>query len=105
MGHVFVYITAKDLAEAEKIGQVLVGERLAACVNILDGMLSMYWWQGQLEKSKEVVIIAKTREELKESLLERVKEIHSYDCPCVVFLPVQGGNKEFLDWINAETKE
>jgi periplasmic divalent cation tolerance protein len=104
MGHVFAYITAKDLAEAEKIGQVLVGERLAACVNILDGMLSMYWWQGQLEKSKEVVIIAKTREELKESLLERVKEIHSYDCPCVVFLPVQGGNKEFLDWINAETQ-
>ncbi|MBT8763024.1 divalent-cation tolerance protein CutA [Desulfohalobiaceae bacterium Ax17] len=104
MGHVFAYITAKDLAEAEKIGQVLVGERLAACVNILDGMLSMYWWQGQLEKSKEVVIIAKTREELKESLLERVKEIHSYDCPCVIFLPVQGGNKEFLDWINAETQ-
>ncbi|WP_457570763.1 divalent-cation tolerance protein CutA [Desulfovulcanus sp.] len=103
MGHVFAYITAKDLAEAKKIGQVLVGERLAACVNILDGMLSMYWWQGKLEKSQEVVIITKTKEELKESLLERVKEIHSYDCPCVVFLPVQGGNKEFLDWINAET--
>lgn len=103
MSFVFAYITAGDMKEAEKIGQFLVEKRLAACVNIFDQMRSMYMWQDKLEKATETVIIAKTREEYKERLTAGVKAMHSYDCPCVVFLPVAGGNPEFLQWIRDET--
>lgn len=103
MSYLFAYITAADMAEAEKTGQALVENRLAACVNIFSGMQSMYMWQGRMEKSQETVVIAKTTEKLKQRLLEQVKKIHSYECPCVVFLPVSGGNPDFLRWIDEET--
>ncbi|WP_028575674.1 divalent-cation tolerance protein CutA [Desulfonatronovibrio hydrogenovorans] len=103
MQYSFVYITASDLAEAENIGQVLVREKLAACVNIFQGMKSIYMWQGKLEESREAVLLAKTREDLREKLLARVKDVHSYECPCVVFIPVAGGNPEFLEWIGLQT--
>lgn len=99
----FVYITAKDRAEARAIGEKLVNERLAACVNILDGMESVYRWKGQVESAGEAVLIAKTREDLVAKLTERVKALHSYDCPCIVALPITGGNPDFLDWIENET--
>ncbi len=103
MSYLFAYITAGDLAEAERVGKGLVENRLAACVNIFTGMQSMYMWNGRMEKSQETVIIAKTTEKLKDRLVEQVRKIHSYDCPCVVFLPVAGGNPEFLKWIDDET--
>jgi len=103
MSYVFAYITAQDLSEAELIGGTLVEKKLAACVNIFTHMQSMYMWEGKMEKSREVVIIAKTADKLKDRLLDQVKKIHSYDCPCVVFLPVEGGNPEFLQWIDDQT--
>ncbi|OGB88599.1 dihydroorotate dehydrogenase [candidate division WOR-1 bacterium RIFCSPLOWO2_02_FULL_46_20] len=100
----FVYITTKDKAEARKIGRVLVESRLAACVNIIDKMESIYWWQGKIEQGNEAVLIAKTKEMLMPKLIAKVKALHSYECPCIVALPVSNGNKQFLEWIENETQ-
>lgn len=99
----FVYMTAGSAAEAREIGRSLVAERLAACVNIVDRMSSLYWWNDQIEEGQETVLIAKTRTALVETLTERVKALHSYDCPCVVRIDVAGGNPDFLAWIESET--
>ena len=100
----FVYMTAGNMEEARVIGKALVSSRLAACVNILDRMHSMYWWEGQIQDDTEVVLIAKTRASLVPALIEKVKSIHSYAVPCIVSLPIVAGNKAFLDWIREETK-
>jgi periplasmic divalent cation tolerance protein len=100
----FVYMTAGSPEEARRIGRTLVEERLAACVNILDGMQSFYWWQGAVQEAPETVLIAKTRAELLERLTERVKALHGYRCPCVVALPIEGGNPAFLQWLADETE-
>jgi len=99
-----IYITTKDKQEARKIGKVLVEERLAACVNIIDGMNSMYWWEGKVQDDNEAVLIAKTRESLVQELIKKVKSLHSYSCPCIVSLPISDGNKEYLDWLEKETQ-
>lgn len=104
MAYRFVYMTAGSREEARRIGRTLVEERLAACVNILDGMNSLYWWQGAVQDEQETVLIAKTRAELLERLTDRVKSLHSYSCPCVVALPIEGGNPAFLQWIAEETE-
>ena len=67
-------------------------------------MRSMYWWQDAVQEDAEVVLIAKTRAQLLDRLTERVKALHSYDCPCVVGVPIGGGNDAFLDWIGTETE-
>jgi periplasmic divalent cation tolerance protein len=100
----FVYMTAGSREEARRIGRTLVEERLAACVNIIDGMNSMYWWQGAVQDEQETVLIAKTRAELLERLTERVRALHSYSCPCVVALPIEGGNPAYLQWLADETE-
>jgi periplasmic divalent cation tolerance protein len=96
----FVYMTAGSKEEASTIGRRLVEEKLAACVNIIDGMTSIYRWEGKLESASESVLIAKTMSKNVESLTERVKTLHSYDCPCIVTLDIQNGNHDFLSWIN-----
>jgi periplasmic divalent cation tolerance protein len=100
----FIYMTAGSKEEARKIGQELVVARLAACVNILDNMNSFYMWQGEVQDDTEVVIIAKTTEDRVPALIEKVTALHSYDCPCIVAIPVSGGNQAFLDWVAAEVK-
>jgi periplasmic divalent cation tolerance protein len=104
MDFLFAYITTRDADEARRIGKVLVAERLAACINILPGMESHYWWQGKMESAKEAVLIAKTRADLRCELLERARALHEAETPCIVFLPVAGGNPDYLDWITAETE-
>ena len=103
MSESFIYITCSSEIEAETVGSMLVEKRLAACVNILPGMRSLYWWQGRVERGEEVVLIAKTRDDLVEPLAEAVKEVHGYEVPCVVSLPITGGNPDFLAWIREET--
>jgi periplasmic divalent cation tolerance protein len=104
MGACICYVTAGSREEALAIGRALVEERLAASVNVLDGTTSIYWWQGKLEQAQEAVLIAKTRAELFPALSARVKQLHSYDCPCVVALPIADGNPDYLAWIVAETR-
>lgn len=101
---IFVYITTKNKAEARKIGNTLLGERLAACVNIIDDAESLYWWKGKIQNDKEAILIAKTKESLARDLVKKVKEIHSYSLPDIVVLPILGGSREYLSWIGKETK-
>lgn len=103
MSSCLVYMTAGSAEEARAIGRALVEARLAACVNIVDGMTSLYWWEGEIEEGSEAIVIAKTREALVDALTEKVRALHGYDCPCVVSLRIGGGNPAFLDWIEAET--
>jgi periplasmic divalent cation tolerance protein len=100
----FIYMTVGSKDEARKIGRELVSSKLAACVNILDSMNSIYTWDGKLQDDTEVVMIAKTTEDRVKKLIEAVKSLHSYDCPCIVSLPVLDGYKPFLDWISGEVK-
>ncbi|MEQ9308258.1 MAG: divalent-cation tolerance protein CutA [Balneolaceae bacterium] len=102
----YIHITTSNKEEARKIGRVLVEERLAACVNILDGMESIYRWKGKIEEAHETVLIAKTNYSKVRSLTNRVKELHSYDCPCIVSLTIteDEGNKEYLDWLLQESR-
>ena len=99
-----IYITAGSMEEARTIGNKLVSDRLAACVNIIDNVSSMYWWEGEIQDDKEVILIAKTKESLVPELVEKVRSMHSYSCPCIVSLPILNGNRAFLDWVVEETK-
>lgn len=103
MQAVFCYVTCPDRALAEDLARRLVEERLAACGNVLDGMRSVYRWEGKVEEASEAVLIVKTRAELVERVTARVRELHPYACPCVAALPVTGGNPDYLAWIAAET--
>ena len=100
----WVYITAGSIEEAKNIGQKLVEQNLAACVNLLENMISIYKWEDKLEEGQEVVMIAKTRKILMPKLIETVNSLHSYDCACILELPIQGGNPEFLSWIETKTE-
>lgn len=104
MNTVLIYMTTKDKTEARDIGEYIVRSKLAACVNILDHMNSMYVWQGEFQDDREAVLIAKTSEDLAEPLVEAVKARHSYDCPCIVTLPITGGNPDFIQWIKDQVR-
>ena len=99
----FIYMTAKNRSQARRIGRALVAEKLAACVNILDGMNSFYFWEGKLCDEREVVMVAKTTEAILPRLVARVKQLHSYSVPCIAAMPIVGGNRDFLSWIAKET--
>ena len=103
MAHLAVCVTAPSHAEAETIGRALVEARLAASVNIVPSVSSYYWWEGALRQGDEAMLWAKTRDDLVDPLTAMVKALHSYDCPCVVALPITGGNADYLAWIDAET--
>jgi periplasmic divalent cation tolerance protein len=96
---VFVYTTFPSVVEAEKAGHALVEARLAACVNVLPGMISVYRWQGAVERAQEAVMIVKTRASLAESVRASVKATHPYDTPAIVVLPVESVDDRYFAWI------
>ena len=98
-----VYMTAASLEEADAIAAALVEARLAACVNILGPIRSVYRWQGQVQREDEVALLAKTEARLFEALAARVRELHGYETPCIVAWPIETGDAAYLDWIGAET--
>jgi periplasmic divalent cation tolerance protein len=102
---VFVYTTYPSLVEAERIGRALLERRLAACVNILPGMISHYWWQGAIERGEEVVMIVKTRASLADGVRAAVKEMHSCTTPAILVLPIEGGEPGYIDWLMRETEQ
>ena len=99
-----IYITTRDTDEASKIGRDLIEQKLAACVNILPGMKSIYHWDNQLVENNECVLIAKTHYSKVNELTNLVKKTHSYDCPCIVSfdLSENEGNEEYLKWLLGE---
>ena len=103
MNAVMLYVTTRDRDEARKIAETLVEERLIACGNILDGMESVYWWNGKIDRSNEAVLLAKTDRRNVDLVTARIIELHSYETPCVVALPIAGGNPEYLAWIENES--
>ncbi|MDK2921542.1 MAG: periplasmic divalent cation tolerance protein [Desulfonauticus sp.] len=102
--YVLGYITGADKKELSKIARTLLEERLIACANIFPEVISAYWWEGKIEEGQEQVMIIKTKANLMSRVVARVKELHSYSCPCVVFFQIKDGNPEFLQWIDTEVK-
>ena len=103
MEYCSIYVTVGSEEEAASIGKKLIEERLAACVNILP-VKSVYRWEDSIEEDSEVVMFIKTRSSRAEEVSERVKSLHSYDIPCIVVLPIQQGNPDYLQWIEESTK-
>lgn len=103
MEYCSVYVTAGTEEEAAGIGRTLIEERLAACVNILPAN-SIYRWEDTVEQDSEVVMFVKTRSSFSEKVIERIKSLHSYEVPCIVVLPIQQGNPDYLQWIEESTR-
>ena len=101
---VLVYTTWPSAADAEAAGRALVERRLAACVNILPGMISLYRWEGAVERAAEAVMLIKTRASLADAVSDAVKELHSYDTPAIVVLPLESVENGYFAWLMAETK-
>jgi periplasmic divalent cation tolerance protein len=101
---VLIYSTFPSPEAAEAAGRELVERRLAACVNILPGMTSIYRWEGAIARDSEAVMIVKTRQSLSGQVIEAVKSRHSYTNPALIVLPILGGSAEYLRWMEEETK-
>jgi periplasmic divalent cation tolerance protein len=99
-----VYIVAADEAEAEKLSESLLNKRLVACVNSFP-VKSRYWWKGKIETGSEIAMLAKTREELTDKIIEEVRKIHSYEVPVIDVLTVSSSYKDVIDWLNLETRQ
>jgi periplasmic divalent cation tolerance protein len=101
---VVVLVTAPDLKAARRLADALVGERLAACVTAVPGAASTYRWKGKVERAREVVLMIKTRASLAKRLERRVRELHPYDVPEILALPVGSGEARYLRWIVESTR-
>ena len=100
---VLVYATFPTMAVAEAVAADIVSEGLAACANILPALVSIYIWEGRLQREQEVAVVMKTRRTLAERMVARVKGLHPYANPAILVLPVTGGSADFLDWIRQQT--
>ena len=102
---VLVYSTFPSLDAAEAVGRELVERRLAACVNILPGMTSIYRWDGAIARDAEVVMIIKTRASLADPAIAAVKALHTYTNPALIVVPIIGGSADYLRWLCEETSD
>ncbi|WP_414469888.1 divalent-cation tolerance protein CutA [Methanobacterium sp. ACI-7] len=100
--YAFVYITTSSKEESKNIGKTLVEERLAACVNIVPSIESIYLWKGKIEDDEESLLIAKTKQDNIDKIIKRVKEIHSYETPAILAIPIITGSKDYLDYLDSE---
>ena len=100
-----VLVTAASREEAERIARLLLERRSVACVNIVQGVQSLFWWQGNLDSAQESLLIAKTRMSLVPQVIDLVRGAHSYTVPEVIALPIVAGNGDYLEWIDRETDE
>lgn len=101
---IIVFITCANKAQAQKIAQALIKDKLAACVNLVNPINSLFWWQGKVDSSKETLLIIKTKKKLFGRLEKLVSGLHSYDVPEIIALPIVNGSKKYLSWINESTR-
>ena len=97
---IVTFVTASSKKEARHIARELIKHKLAACVNIIEEIESIFWWQSKVDKAKETLLIIKTKKSKLNSLIKKVKALHSYEVPEIIALPIVAGNKEYLEWIN-----
>lgn len=98
--YIVVFVTCARKKEAENIARALLKNKLAACVNILEGVRSFFWWQGKIDRAGEVLLVIKTKKSKFKALTGRVGKLHSYTVPEIIALPVAAGDKPYLDWID-----
>ena len=103
--YIVVLVTVPAREEAERIARGVLEEKLAACVNIIPGVDSYYWWQGKIDMSKELLLVIKTQSPLFSQLKERVASLHSYDVPEIIAMPLAQGSPSYLNWINESVRQ
>ena len=103
-GYVILFITTAADEEAQLISRVLLEQRKAACVSIVPGVSSLFWWQGRIDSAQESLLVVKTKARLVDEVVQLVKEVHSNDVPEIIALPIVAGNQDYLDWLDKEVK-
>jgi periplasmic divalent cation tolerance protein len=98
--HIVIFITSASKTEALRIARALVEQKLVACVNIVDKVLSLFWWKKKIDKASEVLMVAKSTRAKLDPIVKLVRSLHSYEIPEIIAFPVAGGNKDYLDWID-----
>jgi periplasmic divalent cation tolerance protein len=102
---IVVFVTAGSSAEADKLAQTLVKERLAACVNRVKSITSVYRWQGKVEQAEEELLIIKSKQDCFAGLEKRVREIHSYSVPEIIAVPIVHGSQSYLQWLDEQLSD
>ncbi|MBF0570435.1 MAG: divalent-cation tolerance protein CutA [Candidatus Omnitrophica bacterium] len=101
MNYIIILVTAKDKKEANRIARGLLEAKLIVCANIIDDVQSLFWWQGKIDSSKEVLLVLKTKKSLFKRIMAQVKSLHSYQTPEIIALPIANGSEDYLKWINS----
>jgi len=101
---IVVLVTASNSEEAARLARALVEQRLAACVNVVSGLRSIYWWQGRVEDADEILLVAKTARHLLPAATRLVQSLHSYTVPEIIALPIVGGAAPYLEWLTGEVR-
>lgn len=103
--HILVLVTAGSKKEAQGIARALVKDKLAACVNILDNLKSLFWWEARIDTAKETLLLIKSKSNLLPQIIRKVKSLHSYEVPEIIALPIIGGEKKYLRWLNESVRK
>lgn len=103
--YVVLFATASNDKEARKIADLLLNKRKAACINIVSGVDSSFWWQGKIDAAHESLLIIKTKASVLPEVIRLVKSSHSYEVPEIIALPIVGGNDDYLKWVDTEVEE
>jgi periplasmic divalent cation tolerance protein len=101
--YIVVLVTVKDPEAAQKITSTLLKRRQAACINIVPGVESHFWWKDKLDSSRESLLIVKTKEALLPDVIRTVKKLHGESIPEIIALPIIGGSRDYLEWLDSET--
>lgn len=105
MSYIIILITCPNIKEANNLASLLVSNKLAACVNVIPKIQSIFHWQGKIDRAQEILLLVKTKQGLFNKIARLVRKHHSYDTPEIIALPIIKGNKKYLDWIKKSTQK